>query len=132
MEETQKALIERWDRARRDLELFKKTELDLRNEIVARLFDASKDQGTEHFDLGNGYRLTAVKKMNYSLTNKNGETVTALQALRPEVAQRLVSWSPTLSKTEYDRLTSNEKILLTNALTIKPATPSLELVEPKR
>jgi hypothetical protein len=132
MEETQKALLAQWTEAEQNCAMWKAKELRLRTEVIAQFFDTSKDQGTEHFELGNGYKLTAVKKLNYTLTNKNGETVAALQALRPDTAQRLVSWSPTLSKTEYDRLSSNEKMLLTNALTIKPATPSLELVEPKK
>jgi len=74
-----------------------------------------------------------VKKLNYKLDKDT--TPTALFAVAnivgAELATRLVNWKPDLSLSEYNKLPDNAREAIDRALTITPATPTLELREKK-
>lgn len=135
--EERDALLLRWQNAKNALELAKETELELRNEIVAGVFDPTKEEGTETFELGNGYKIKAVKKLNYTLNNEDDavdRALTKIEKLGAEgkfIADRLVKWKPDLSISEYRQLGDKYKKHIDEVLTVKPGTPSLTLIEPK-
>jgi len=125
-------LVSRWERAKAALDAAKKLESALREEIVAAHFQQNST-GTHHFDTPDGRDLVCVKKLNYKLdkvtTSDAQQKVAAIVGL--ELAKRLVNWKPDLSLSEYNKLPDNAREAIDRALTISPATPTLELREKK-
>lgn len=132
-------LLTEWLAAKKTLDAAKKVEMDLRKMIVAdeTLFDPNKAEGTERYDLGNGYQLKCVKKTSYSMANSNGETFAALKALTllgdasSRMAESLVKFAANLRVSEYKKLNDSERKIMDEVITTKPGAPTLELVEPK-
>ena len=120
-----------WKAKKEVLEIAKAEEAEIRAQIVAKVFSEEKLEGTETYELGQGWKLKASKRLNYSLNNKDDATEKALEKLPDFVADRLVSWKPSLSIREYKQLDNNQRKIIDRVLTIKPGMPSLELVEPK-
>jgi len=135
MTQTAQSVLQQWEEANTQLQHFKSLELKLRNEYVALASDANKKIGTENIELGNGYKAKIVKKQNY---NVNQNTVNAaldkMENISEEgklLAERLIKWKAELSKTEYDQLPSQFKVIIDEVITITDGTPSLEIVSPK-
>jgi hypothetical protein len=137
-----------WKDAKDALKLAQDNEQVLRNAIVMELGTPSKLEGRETYEIGAGWKLCIEKKQNYSLTNKDGETIGLLNIIGqqdPQLAQSLVDWKPELRKKAYNLLlkTIEEKAAsdpefaaavkdtLSAALTIKPGMPSIELIPPE-
>jgi hypothetical protein len=135
------AKIQEWQRLDAQLDQVKQAEMALRCEIVMALCDTAKLEGTETLELGNGWKIKAVKKQNYNLTNEFGETEKLLAAvgqINPAIATGLVKWKPDMSLSTYKKelvplaaTTPELATLLAHALIIKPGSPSLEIVPPK-
>lgn len=126
------ALVAEWIEASEALDIYKKREKDLREQVVEALF---KDApiGTNDHELPTGDTLSCVKKLNYKLDPDT--TPIAQQSMYgivgPELARRLVKWKPELSVSEYKKLPDNARAIIDKVLTITPATPTLELKEKK-
>lgn len=129
--------IMQWQEANCKLAEAKVIELALRNEVVSMNFIDHKESGTENVELGNGYKLKAVFKLNYSLNNTDDAVDKALSKLEKAgaegafIAERLVKWKPELSISEYNKLDTKFKKIIDEVIKTSPGTPSLELVEPK-
>lgn len=132
-----------WDHAKKALDAAKALESSLRQEVLKDFYDFGGEsdlrEGTENLELGNGYKLKATFKLSRKLENKNHETEEALRAIAETFgkpgklyAERLVKWSPELSVSEYKKLPNAIRAVIDEALTSKAATPSLEIVEPKK
>ena len=131
-----------WDRAKKALDAAKALESSLRQEVLKDFYDFGGEsdlrEGTENLELGNGYKLKATFKLSRKLENKNGETSESLRKIAEDFeggklyAERLVKWSPELSVSEYKKLPAEIRQVIDSALTSKAATPSLEIVEPKK
>ncbi len=113
-------------------------ELELRSRIIKEVFGfdpsvTSPDDyaGTHYAHLPNGWSLKSENKIDYKLTNKNGETDKVLEDIPSHIAAMLVKWEPSLSVSVYKMLTNEQQKTLLPALTIKNATPSFSLVPPK-
>lgn len=101
--------------------------------------------GTENFELGNGYKLKGVASINYTLDHKpvegGGDTalekaLDAIDKIGNEgsfIGERLVKWKPELSVSEYKSLAADSPIkkAIDAVLTTKPGSPTLEIIEPK-
>ena len=134
------AKILAWEQAVKALAAAKDAEAALRKEVLAEAFSFDPEalrEGTENFELGNGYKLKAVFKISRNLNNE-GEAVdkvlAKIEKTGPEgvfIAERLVKWKPELSVTEYKKLPEKFKKLFDEVVTSKEATPALELVAPK-
>lgn len=106
-------------------------------------FDDKKKKGTQKIDIGNGYKLKATKAITYSFikTENNridkkaiDEALNKIEILKPAgkfIADNLVSWTPALSVSNYDKLEADEKSIIDKVLIIKDKPAALELVEPK-
>jgi len=141
----QDALLMRWDALKKAVEAAKEQEMELRKYIVTRAFP-NADEGTNTIELGEGYKLKAVVKYNYTLSD-NDTVEAGLDAISKIgndgkfIADRLVSWTPNFLKREYTQLLDDKskgsKIasdildVVTTFLTIKDAAPTLDIVEPK-
>lgn len=124
-----------WRDAQATLETAKADELRLRHAAIAIAFPGAYSEGTHNLDLGGGWRLSYENRLNYNL-DKVALPI-ALQAITARhgnnvIATRLCSWKPSLLVGEYRKIDLDDKRLIDRALTIKPATPSLDLIEPKK
>lgn len=137
-----------WQQANETLTAAKNKELELRNRVFAEAFPNAV-VGTNTFDLGAKYELKGVRKLNYNLANGNDETANALDEIEklgnegPFIAERLVTWKPSLSVSEYKALQVDGpnpnplhvkiKEIIDAVLTITDGTPTLEVkVPPKK
>ncbi len=134
---TQDELLVRWQCLKDQVETAKTVEMDMRKYIVSRAFP-NKHEGTNTQELGNGYQLKAGIKYNYSLDPDNKQVEQALDKIAlignqgSFIADRLVSWKPSLCLSEYRELDNEEiKRELHKVLTITEAVPTLEIKQPK-
>lgn len=134
LSDDQKELLTVWENTKAQLTKLKTYEMELRKAIVydGGFFDDSKTSGTEHSDLGDGVKLTSVKKENYTLKNENGETDAALARFTDDEAALLVKWTPTLSVSNYKKLSEEKKAFFNGALEIKEGAPTLEVKPTKK
>lgn len=131
-------LLLNWKNAKDALETAKAVELALRQQVIDVEFSGHKEEGTETHNLGEGWKVKAVFKLNYTVDKETiDDALTAIEETGPEgkfIAGRLIKFKPELAVSEY-RLLCDEhpefKRIVDAALTIKPGTPSLELVPPK-
>lgn len=130
---TRDAQILTWDAMKAQLDQFKALEVEMRKHIVdtnSHGFDA-ETIGTQNVDLGNGWTLKAVIKQNYRLDTDADKVEAALDKLPDWQADRLVKWTPAMSKREYDELDADGKAAIDEVLTISTSSPTLSLVAPK-
>ena len=134
------AKILAWEQAVKALAAAKDAEAALRKEVLAEAFAFDPEalrEGTENFELGNGYKLKAVFKISRNLNNENEAVDKVLSKIEKAgaegqfIAERLVKWKPELSVSEYKKLPEKFKKMIDEVVTSKEATPSLELVAPK-
>ena len=134
------AKILAWEQAVKALAAAKDAEAALRKEVLAEAFAFDPEalrEGTENFELGNGYKLKAFFKISRNLNNENeavDKVLSKIEKTGPEgafVAERLVKWKPELSVSEYKKLPEKFKKMIDEVVTSKEATPALELVAPK-
>lgn len=137
----------KWQDASTALENAKVAETQARQEVVKLMFDGKPaPEGTNNFELGNGYVLKIVGKINYNLSESAKPktpgmvpwaTRTALNELEKTgnegkfIAERLVKWSPELSLTEYRALAPQYKAIIDKALTTSDGMPSVSIEAPK-
>lgn len=137
-----------WNEKKSQLEALKDEEFALRAWLVnnTELFDGDKLEGSQTIEIANspGWKLSADKVQNYTVTNENGEIMQALNLIgsanglnRPDLAQSLVSWKPALSTKAYKDIlpiidtVPGLKEALAKGITIKKGAPQLELIPPK-
>lgn len=123
-------LIQEWTEAREHLKKWSQLESDLRDRVIAETFDSSKTEGTETIELMGDWKLKAVRKLNYNLSNKDNALTNILASLPSVIAQNLIRWQPDLNLSMFRKLDQATQELFSPVLTIKPAKPSLELVPP--
>jgi hypothetical protein len=124
-----------WHKTQGILQTYKQKESELRTEIVRRSFDTAPT-GTTNISLPKGFVLKCVKKVNYNVDQKNIKVaLAAIAKLGNEgefIAGRLIKWKAELSLTEYKQIPDSVKKIIDGAITIVPAMPTLEIVEPKK
>ncbi len=132
-----------WETAKKQLEVAKEIEMDLRKQFVDFAFDQNKEKGTERIELDNGYEAKAVKKINYGFVKTedgklNKDAIEkALQKIERAgpvgelIADRLVKWTPDLSMTEYNQLDPKFKKIIDEVIVTTEGSPTLEIIAPK-
>lgn len=134
MQQLYTALAE-WQAAKTALDAAKEAEMQLR-EQVGKLAFPNPTEGTQSLDLGDGWSIKLVHKMNYTLASNDevDDALTRISNMNNEgkfLAERIVSWKPSLSLSEYRELEPQYKSVIDKVLTIKPAAPTLEIKPPK-
>lgn len=124
-----------WDKLQKEIAHFKATvmasEMLLRRKIFAAYFPEPKE-GTNNAQLADSWVLKGV----YGLDRKID--VGALTALAPQFAEKginlnaLVEAEPKLRVAQYRELTAEQRALFDQCLIIKPSSPQLEIVLPKK
>lgn len=122
--------IGEWVQLQRELVAVKEKELALRNIIFAELFPDPKE-GTNTFDLPEGWKVKGTYKMTRTLDEAALPAV--LETLRKKKVnvEDLIKYKPSLDTASYRKLADAHRSILEQAMTIKPATPSLEVTTPK-
>lgn len=152
--EERNSLIRSWRVAKTDRQTVEARELELRNNVSKVLFPTPK-KGTQRFNLGDGYAVKLVYKLNFKLgdaerTNAAGDKIPVnvqVEELMDEIEKlgnegaflvdRLIKTKYELSESEYAKLDESNpthkaiKAMIDKLLTITPATPALEFEEPK-
>lgn len=131
-------LIADWREAKTQLDVFKKKEAELRQLIADSpdLFDQTKETGTQRYKLAQGWQIKLERKLNYSVSNDNGELFSALEeiAAMGEVAayqaKRLFSFKPDLKLSVYKELGPEAREIVDPFITSKPGMPTVELIPP--
>lgn len=123
--------IARWKEADTNQKAWRELELKLRGELVAELFPRTDVTGTEHHELGNGWKLSVTKGVDYKLDSDNVKMDKALESFDDSTAALLVKWEPKLSVANYKKLSEADQAKFAGVLTTKPSSPQLKLVEPK-
>jgi hypothetical protein len=133
--------------AKEQLDYWKEKEMEYRK-ICAKFLVPQGTEGMNNVELGNGFVAKVGIKYNYKLDSDNNKVWAGLEKIEnlgnqgKFVADRLVSWSPSLSLSEYRELQDQaEKGSLfaknclkeiSGFLTIVDAAPTLEIKEPKK
>lgn len=105
-------------------------ERKLRQELFGQFFTDPKE-GTNYISLENGWRLKGVYKLNRTVDEG------ALPAIRDTLSvmgvstDTLVEWKPSLKLAVYKELKADARNVFDEALTMRPASPVMELVPPK-
>ncbi len=129
-------------------------ERDLRAKVTATLFPVPV-KGTQRYDIGGGYKVKLVHGLTYTLGDKDAvdeegikvpirkqiedlETVVAaLGDAHRILFEQLITWEPKISGSLFEKLDKENPIhvtvrdMISEHLTIKPGSPTLEFEEPK-
>jgi len=134
MTEELASLLERWRLAKEEADRVKPIiakELELRKMAFAAFYPVP-DEGTNSMELFQGWKLKGV----YKLERKVDET--ALPAVTKKLVDMgvnvdtLISWKPDLKTAVYRELTAEQREVFDQALTIKPGSPTMEIIPPKK
>ena len=125
-------MLDAWEQVSQLLSLTKDCEMDMRLRLFAGAFAAPKE-GTNTHRLPDGREIKGQYKINRYIDE--AALPVTLQALREHgVANTdvLVRYKPELAKREWNSLSDEAKLMFSPAIIATPATPSLEVVIPKR
>lgn len=127
-------LLMEWMDAKEALELAKKKEVLLRNMVANAFFKNEQKEGTNNYELGNGYTLKLKQNYIFSFVDNLPveEMLAKLSALGFEDGEKYVKFKPSLVLTEYRKLEGDRKIAFDTMLEIKQSLPSIELVTPQK
>lgn len=127
---TQEDLAE-WYRMQEQLKALRASEMLLRKKIFGFYFP-TPEEGTNNHELPDGWMLkgkhTITRDIDpgaFQVLRKTFEEA----GIRPDA---LVQYKPSLVKREYNMLTEEQKHLFDQALIVKPGSPALEIVLPKK
>lgn len=126
-------LLNAWEAAKDALDAAKALEARLRTAAIAAIYPDGIDEGANTVELADGVKLTATGRINYTLDKDSDKVEKALDKLEksgPEgklIADRLVSWKPTLAVGEYKKLDDKFRKVIDTVLTTSEGTPSLAL-----
>lgn len=126
-------LLQQWKEAAEQLVIARNRESDLRKQVIEAFSTISTEMhsGVENIDVGWGFDLKITHKLDYKLDDAGIDA--ALEAIERDIehgellAERLVSWKPSISVREYGALPAAAKVIIDRVLTIKPAAKSVEL-----
>lgn len=125
------AELEEWYTMQKQMAELKGRELVLRNKIFGALFTAPRE-GTNKVPLSEGWVLKAQYVLNRTVD------IAGFTSMREELeaagvpCDQIIKYKPELNVTVYRTMTAEQLNLVDRILTIKPGTPQLEIVLPKR
>ncbi len=117
----QERLLE-WKVMSEDLKLLKKKELQLRKELCNEMFDGKVGAFTETIREDGAFEAKATSKITTTL---DAGTLDAVWEELPQAQRDCIAWKPSIKLRDYNKLA--EGSLLSEAITQKPATPTLKV-----
>ena len=134
MTNEQEILIQQWQEAKAKAEEAKlaiDAEMELRKKVFAVVFP-TPTEGTNKLELGAGYVLKGAYKIERKVDDAAlGPVMKELRDMGVN-ADILVDWKPSVKISTYRECSTEVQRVFDRALIIKPASPTLELVEPKK
>ena len=119
-----------WNEAKLALAKAKARESLLRAKIVKTFF-ATPKEGTNYHELGAGYKLKLVHKIDRSI-DAPLYTNLATQFKDLEIdTDQLAETKLSLKVAFYKKLTEEQRLVVDQCITSKPGSPTLEFVKPK-
>jgi hypothetical protein len=121
-----------WYNTCEELTRIKAREMLLRKKIFGHYFPDPQEGTNTSPPLEDGAVIKGVHKINRSVDEA------ALKVLTPEFQKNkikvdeLITYKPDLSIKEYRKLTAEEQKLFDQCLIVKPGTPDLDIVVPKK
>lgn len=146
--------IEAWAKLKKDLDLLKWQESELRKKIFGAYFTTPKE-GTNNYEIGNGYVLKGVYVIDRKVDQPG---LSALQTMKvkdghhilraagykdDQIVQmdqeallftalhistdNLIKYKPELSVTEYRKLTAEQMVVVNMFIDSKPGSPQMKL-----
>lgn len=106
-------------------------EMFLRKKIFAALFPDPRE-GTNSYELPDGYVVKGVHSITRDVDQGTLQSCAELLRNNGIRVDDLVTYKPSLAKANYNRLTEEQKQLFDQVLIVKPGSPSLEIVKPKK
>lgn len=125
------AELQRWYGMQQQLKKLRPEEMELRKTLFAHYFPAPKE-GTNDFQLANRYKLKGTYGYDYKVDDG------AFAAMKDKLREaginpdEIVRYKPELVLSKYRKLTEVQRQLLDQCLIIRPSSPSMEIVLPKR
>lgn len=122
--------IVKWQETKKELDEKKALESLLRKRIFGWFF-RNPTEGTNHHELGAGWKLTATYPIDRKIDP--GELQARLEAyhtLGIPLAS-IVEWEPKLKVGEYRKLTDEQRKQFDLCLTSKPGSPQMAITPPK-
>lgn len=129
--EVTQADLAAWFEMHTQLKALRAKEMTLRKKIFDGAFPDPKE-GTNNYELSDGYMLKGQYKLERHIDQG------ALDALKDKLREQgvnpdeLVQYKPSLVTRQYRTLTEEQLKLFDQCLIVKPGSPSLEIVLPKR
>lgn len=123
--------VAQWHQLKSQLEQLTAAERTLRDEITALATDGVFKPGTTNVELPQGWKLRVVQKLTQTVDQATFYSIQDKLRGMGVMVDRLVTWKPSLSTTEYKQLSSEQKAEVDTMLTTKPGAPTVELVPPK-
>lgn len=136
-DDSPESLLNQWEAAKDLLDSAKALENRLRKEVIAAIYPDGIEEGANTLELGDGVKLTATGKINYRLdsdTDKVEKVLDKLEKSGPEgklLADRLVSWKPSLAVGEYRQLDDKHRKIVDSVITTSEGAPTLAIKRPK-
>jgi len=130
--------IEAWYKLQQRMAEDKAAEAMLRARIFRGIFTApTEGTNTHDLDDGTGFVLKGTRVVNRKVLEDEVESYKVRMKeegsnLPKFKFDKLIKWKPELIKSEYNKLTDEERHQFDAVLEIKDGTPSLEIVKPKR
>lgn len=124
-------MMNEWYETQKQLEALKQKEMELRKKIFGYYFK-HPEEGVNTAPLSHGWVLKGTQPINRKVLPE------ILQAKQAEMRKHgipldtLVKWKPEISVSEYKKLSPEHRKEFDSVLEIKPGSPALEIVLPKR
>lgn len=123
--------ITEWTQKSASLKEVKPAEMSLRKEVFGFAFPDPK-KGVNKLPLYNGYILKATYKIEKYLDKAALPAILkAMEEKREGSTEGLIRYKPELDAKAYGALDDEMKKIFDECITEKPASPALEMVEPK-
>lgn len=101
----------------------------LERAALSEYYFPNQVEGTNRLELGGGFDLKLQAGFNYKVTEEDLDNVSAADIKKHKLPwDDLFIYKPELSISTYRTLTAEQKAFVDSILTIKPASPQLEIV----
>lgn len=133
MNDEQVALLEEWRHLKAEVERLAPT-IAKERELRARVFTAfypTPKEGTNTAELQDGWKLKGFYKLDRKVDEASLQAVSEQLRSMGVNSETLVGWEPKLKTATYRELTAEQRATFDQALTIKPGSPTLELLPPE-
>ena len=122
-------MLKNWYNLSEQLKDLRNKEMELRKELFAYYFPKPK-LGINRIEIGGGYDLESTYKLDYKMDYDQFCDLCKLEG-SPMAFEEVVDYEPEFRLTRFKALPPEGQEFVMQALTVKPAAPSLSIVQKK-